>query len=591
MATIYPHSLRIAHPSIFSDDVARVLLLRTHSLGESLTTPFNEHVAPFFDTVTWLSYRAAGGRLAEIPRTFTEAAFVPFLIALGLLTLFAKRELGSYPAAGVVVATFALAPIHVVETVWWYSGSNHMWAVDWTLVALIGAGRGGRIGLAMAAIGSALAPACSLMGLLAVPASALFALGKRGKKGVGVVPSAAAGLGVYFAFGAAVGLIGALLHGRRYPADPPFGLMVAGEVPAAVLIPALIGLEDLSRWFARGWLIAATLGLNLGAMAWAVRSRSRALILLGVFLILGGYVLIFPFRTAGGREMMVHSARYHLYPHLGLSILVATALRRPLGGPKGEVLAMAMWAALVALHLPKMIAESSFYDYPNQSQTLVALERVRRICRAEGITSGQAIAALEPIRPHWMPLDAPGANVAPLIGFIPGPSRVPDDEVRDRLLTKLAFEDKEGLFGGMDVGPYLVAFESLTTDPPLPTRREGSLRIRPDGPDNAFLTEGWPSYLEYRVDAPPAEVAASRWLALAVMANEGGVEVWWDDGSGHWTEGRSLLWTIDPAKPRGRIWAVPLDRLPHWDGERVKRLRILFRYPERVFAQPPRLLR
>ena len=96
-------------------------------------------------------------------------------------------------------------------------------------------------------------------------------------------------------------------------------------------------------------------------------------------------------------------------------------------------------------------------------------------------------------------------------------------------------------------------------------------------------------FLEYRLDAPRDAIASARLLAHPARDRLGGVEVWWAGEDRAWSEGRSVRWRIDPSQP-GREWAVPLDRLPHWDGRAVRYVRIAFRFSGTVLAGPPRLL-
>ena len=65
------------------------------------------------------------------------------------------------------------------------------------------------------------------------------------------------------------------------------------------------------------------------------------------------------------------------------------------------------------------------------------------------------------------------------------------------------------------------------------------------------------------------------------------VEIWWSDRAGKWTEARSVRWHPGP----GDDWAVPLERLPHWDSHHIHRLRITIRDPGTVDVGVPRLLR
>src|SRR5947209_1948665 len=94
-----PHLDRLTHPSLYADDVVRVAQLQANPLGALLFRPFNEHVAPCFEAVSWLTWALAGRRLTAAPRAFTLAAFVPFGLASALLGRLVRREVGSTTAA------------------------------------------------------------------------------------------------------------------------------------------------------------------------------------------------------------------------------------------------------------------------------------------------------------------------------------------------------------------------------------------------------------------------------------------------------------------------------------------------------------
>lgn len=68
------------------------------------------------------------------------------------------------------------------------------------------------------------------------------------------------------------------------------------------------------------------------------------------------------------------------------------------------------------------------------------------------------------------------------------------------------------------------------------------------------------------------------------------MEVWWSDRPGKWTEARSIRWRPDPSRPRAE-WAVSLDRLPHWDGRTVRRVRLTLREAGTIDDGAPRLIR
>src|SRR3954462_9681456 len=88
-----PLGFRAAHPSVFSDDVTRIEQLQTAgSLREILFVPFNEHMAPVFQTVSWVTWNLAGRSLTGAAFAFTMASFVPHLLSLLLLGVFVRRE-------------------------------------------------------------------------------------------------------------------------------------------------------------------------------------------------------------------------------------------------------------------------------------------------------------------------------------------------------------------------------------------------------------------------------------------------------------------------------------------------------------------
>src|SRR5258708_7832445 len=96
---LVPHVRRWSHPSLYADDVVRIAQLQEATLGSLLFRPFNEHVAPVFEAVSWAAWRVAGRRLATAPRVFTAAAFIPFALAGAFLCRLLQRETGSVSVA------------------------------------------------------------------------------------------------------------------------------------------------------------------------------------------------------------------------------------------------------------------------------------------------------------------------------------------------------------------------------------------------------------------------------------------------------------------------------------------------------------
>jgi hypothetical protein len=428
--------------------------------------------------------------------------------------------------------------------------------------------------------------------MLTAPASVIYAWAKLGSRSWPEAVSASLGGLAYLALGVMLGLVQAVLSGRERTSDPMLGLLGVAQAPAAVLLPAMFGLRDLDLRMSSTWEVVLTALFVLGVLAAAWKSRDRAPILAGLALILGAYLLIYPFRSVGGTEPMFRIARYHLFPQFGLALLVGSALRRWLSGPRGAWLATIVIASLLAVHLPRMVAEVKLYNFPNQAHTLAALEHVRAICLNEGINREQVLSAFEPIRPHWMPFDRKGANVLRLLDPIPQESRVPDSEVRGRLLASLNATDKEGLFGEMDVAPYLVPASTLEgwKAPLALGRMDGMLGMKTTDQPGVYESAGWPSYVEFALDAPKERLALAQWLALPVRhQQEKGIEIWWAGDDGEWSDGQSIRWPSDATLPIGTGSAVPLDRLPHWNGHKIKRLRVVFRLPGWVLVAPPRL--
>ncbi len=171
----------------------------------------------------------------------------------------------------------------------------------------------------------------------------------------------------------------------------PQGLLNVYRAPIDVLLPAIAGWRNIDGILPD----AAVLGLfaaGLAAIAWAARrSPDPRSYVVGAFLILADYFLIYGSRYLPGDERWVLGVeRYHLLPQLGLTLILAPALammvrrldRRPVAG-----LLAATSAALIllALHSGTLTTLSRFYRFPDQARTLAALDRLTAACRANRI--------------------------------------------------------------------------------------------------------------------------------------------------------------------------------------------------------------
>jgi hypothetical protein len=243
--------------------------------------------------------------------------------------------------------------------------------------------------------------------------------------------------------------------------------------------------------------------------------------------------------------------------------------------------ANALALTMVWAHLPQMKEHLRFYRFPEQPPTLAGLDRLEDTCRRQGISRDQALAALDPIRPTWVPSDGNGIELLPASLST---SRQPSEGLRRLLLADLPAADREALCGGMDASVYRVAPPNLVgTRSPTVARLVRQSRVEPTGRDR-FVSVGWPAYLEYQL-GPEADHAQA--LALSDVRTGHDVELWWADDDGRWSPNRSAWWKPGPDQD----WAVPLDRLPHWQRGHVRQLRVYFHEAGPVALAPPKLLR
>jgi hypothetical protein len=605
-----PHLGRLSDPSLFSDDVGRIAQLQTMPIRTLLFRPFNEHVAPVFELVSWVTWQLAGRRLTHAPAAFTAAALVPFLLCLVALGSLVRRESGSATAALAAVAAFSLSTVHV-EAAWWYSASSFTWALLGTLLAWLCVLRSlglksdarpvGSIGWWMAAALAALvAPACSAIGLLAGPVAALRGVqdsqgpGRRRAFAAGMIPLA--GTILYLILASQVRYHAILTQSVERNLDIRTAVLCTLRAPFDVLASGLLGLENADRWLGGGTDLVLGALLLVGTLAWGLRSPLRPLLLGGLALMLGGYGLTYSVRNFFGPHWLMEVQRYHLFPQLGfVLVLVGVSLpwlaRFDARQRSALLFATVLASLLLVAHRPMMRLRARAYRFPDQARTLKALERLEGLCREHRITRGQALAALDPIRPRWFPHDSNALTM--LAESVPTPG-LPDDRVRPRLLAALSLAEREALCGGMAAAPYLrPASESSETGAMSVGRFVGALGNCQVGPGDRYLARG-PAYLEFQMNDSTHRdhdsIADPRMLCIPGFDPEGKLEVWWTGEGARWSETRSLRWQPVSEGPTGQ-WAIPLDRLPHWSPSRADRIRLVVRSVGTVAVKAPRLLR
>ncbi|WP_435009136.1 hypothetical protein P12x_000385 [Tundrisphaera lichenicola] len=592
----YPCWLRLRNPTLYADDVVRLVQLQTRPLGSLLFRPFNEHMAPLFEAVTWTAWSLAGRRIANAPMALVLASFVPFAATLGLLGRVIRRELGSASTSLAAVAVMALASADG-EVVNWYSASSFTWASAATLLAWLGALESCRAPdrrrlarwLFVSALGTFAAPAFCAIGLLAGPLAALRMVlddraGRHRRMLGALVPIS--GTIAYLALCECFRYRDVLATGLRQSVGVSTAIWNIGRAPVDILLPGLVGIRNLDPIFPDSIELSLCAILMLGLLAWAIVSRShRGLILGGLALIVGGYAATYGVRTLPDPRRVIIVQRYHLFPQLGLVLLITPAIRAGLRRFDGRPVAMMAGVNALALvmlwaHLPQVKEHLRFFRFPEQPPTIAALDRLEAACRSRGITRDQILKALDPIRPTWVPSDGNALEMLSPSVAIHGR---PTIEV-DRLLASLSDADREALSGGMDASAHRIPPPSDHEGrPPSVARLVAQSRLRPSGPGH-FESAGWPAYLEYRLGA---EADDARALAVSDVRATRDVEFWWADVDGRWSPNRSAWWRPGP----GQDWAVPLDRLPHWRKGHVRRLRVYFHEPGLVAIEAPRLIR
>jgi hypothetical protein len=452
----------------------------------------------------------------------------------------------------------------------------------------------------VAALGSFCAPAFSAIGLLAGPIAALRAVTEPSPDGWPVVLRArlealaapVTGTALYLCVCAGFRYHAVLASSLERNVNVGPGLVATGRAPAEVLLPALFGLEPS---LASGAWVGLTLGLSVAVClsllvrAWW-RPEERPLIVGGLALVVGGYALVFCARADEPGHSVLQTQRYHLFPMLGLVMLLAPFLKRGLGRfdartARGLWVATALAGALLLTHFPGMRDRARFLRYPDQVRTLAALDRLGVLCSQLGVTRTQAISALDPIETEWTP---PGYSALVMLPLGAPTPTMPDALVKATLLAALSADDRRSVCGGMDATPYL--HPSGGTDVATAVaigRPVRFFRVRSTA-DGHYDADGWPSFVEFEMI--PTEPLAARSLELTADTPGGVTEVWWRGEHGRWSETRSVRLHPVP-KPSAAAWRLPLDSLPHWEPSEAARIRLLFHKSGRLASSAPRLLR
>ncbi len=632
---LVPWLPRLARPSIYADDIERIGKARSVAFGELIVAPYNEHLAPLFQLDTWIAWRASGGVLNRAPAAFTFASYLPFVLAALLLGVTLRREIESLSGALLGVALFCFSTVYV-ECVYWYSASSFTWSLFFSVLAFDAAGRSDREGvspnrrralLVFAAIASTLAPACSAIGVVAGPFTAIRLIGGRERPlGIKRLISASiplAGTAVYLAFAATVRHHHQIYTSLNDNWNGAFAVRCLVRAVSGILIPNLIVGANFYEY--RMSESAAVIGFIVFlaiSLVIARRYRAWGLVLGGLWLIAAGYTTTFGLRSRYESHWALHElTRYHLFPQAGLIFVLAPVLgglgrrldRRREGG-LAFVLAIA--AIMCATRFSTMRQEANKYRFDDQIAALNAIDRLDRARLSAGVRRDDLTRLFEPMRTRWAPYPCGGHALSIVSGDDSpvrsnkagrarsnntdrgGKSTSTDSLIRLHLLSRLTTEDRGLIFAGIDVTPYLEVVREQSGAILGGGRMTNAIGVRRDANAKDYISKGYPAFLEFEIE--PTGVPGSPRL-LSVPAGIDSVdrvwEVWWTTSGDSWAQSRSITLKAD-AHGAARSWGVPLDRVPHWDFNLVsttKRNRLKIRVVTRsggiIAGEPARLIR
>ncbi len=591
---VWPYVGLARSPSLFDDDLTRVGSLRQSTVASSLFRPFNEHLAPLFELVSWFAWWGTGERVETIATGFLVASYTATAFCAFTLAAVIWVESNSMLAALAAVALFFLESV-AAETVLWYSASSFAWSAATSLAAWYASVRALRADtsadqrwwLAGSALFALMSPLFSAIGILGGPLASFRLLierrWSRARLAAALVPLVGT-LGFLLLLAANPGLGQAVSVSVRQHADITAASWAALRAPGLVLVPSLIGLPPHPYRLSDLLATLTTITMVVAVIGWASHNRARrGLILVGLGWVIGGYSLAYLNRAQAGDRWIFEIGRYHLFPIIGQICWVAAGLgtlldriaaRWPLAG----------WVGLILLAVGELILQGPTLNdlahrtsrFPDQPESIAAALRLETVCHAEQVPLDQAIRVIDPIEPRWFPRPLPFNPLLYLFGRELIHAHWTDIEARQRLLANLSFADRESIFGGLDATRYEVADSDED-------RASKQTRVAESG--RGTMTEiGNFYFIEFSV---PPTIGGFRSLALTGFSPGQRVEIYWTADGDNWSRGRSVRYKTSLGRQ-----PIAVDLLPHWRTGLARRFRVVRRAsPLRITDQPALIFR
>ena len=420
-ATLAINAYPIIRPLVFGDDYEILVRAWTwERTWKTLWEPQNEHAMPLGRLSTWLLARLAG-RPSVLPLLTALQGPLALLAALGLVFLFACREMGHALYGVAAMALFGVSSAYA-QAVYWFSASFALPALVMLLLALLAAQRWRQTGrivwLVCCAVGVALSPCWFALGILAGPLCCLYLL--PGFACDGLRPAAKHFLAALVPLLGSVVFLAVSLprtkdyidhldhYGGKSPLESFKPSIGALNTCRAIVDNLVLGVTGVSGLVCPLWLLPFALVLLAVAGIWWWRhAPCRRLLVLGLGFIFGSYLLIHSARADWYYEAvgmtLPHWGRYQLFPQLGLALFISGGLPTVRLFQADEKLTRTQfrWLAVGVVVLFLIQLPRGLLQHPDraegmleQQEFLREIESMDARCRQHGIDAATARAAL-----------------------------------------------------------------------------------------------------------------------------------------------------------------------------------------------------